>query len=424
MNRDDLVGNASWCFPLFLFEECGVDIMEDKRVSTFGSGLIWFGAAVSIAEILTGTLLAPLGFKMGAAAVILGHVIGCVLLYFAGLIGAKTERSAMETVKGSFGNKGSVLFSVLNIVQLVGWTAVMIIGGARAAAVIVDAPLHMQGTTFWCLVIGALILVWLLVGIKNLGKLNLFAMSALFLSTVALSAVVFKGGSGMATGGMSFGSAVELSAAMPLSWLPLISDYVRDAKQPKAAAATSAVVYFFTSCWMYLIGLGAAVFAGQSDIAQIMVQMGFGFVGIIIIIMSTVTTAFLDVFSAGESFASITHRIPGKRVAIITCVAGTLLAIFTPIEQFQNFLYFVGSVFAPMTAILLTDFFILKKNHTEEIVNISNLVLWGIGFLIYRLCLSLNTVVGSTLPVMIIIGILCILVNGGKNYVHKHPAKR
>jgi len=117
--------------------------MEDKKVSILGSGLIWFGAAVSIAEILTGTLLAPLGFKKGVAAVILGHVIGCVLLYFAGLIGAKTEKSAMETVKGSFGNKGSLLFSVLNIVQLVGWTAVMIIGGAKAAAVIADAPLHM-----------------------------------------------------------------------------------------------------------------------------------------------------------------------------------------------------------------------------------------------------------------------------------------
>ena len=399
--------------------------MEDKKISILGSGLIWFGAAVSIAEILTGTLLAPLGFKRGAAAVILGHIIGCVLLYFAGLIGAKTEKSAMETVKSSFGNKGSLLFSVLNIIQLVGWTAVMIIGGARAAAVIADAPLHMQGKTLWCIIIGALILLWLLVGIKNLSKLNLFAMSALFLSTVVLSTVVFRGGSIAATGGdMSFGSAVELSAAMPLSWLPLISDYVKSAKQPKAAAAASAAVYFFTSCWMYLIGLGAAIFAGQSDIAQIMLQTGFGFVGIIIIIFSTVTTAFLDVFSAGESFASITHRIPGKRIAIITCVAGTIMAIFTPIEQYQNFLYFVGSVFAPMTAILITDFFILKKDHTKEIVNITNLVLWGIGFIIYRLFLSINTVVGSTLPVMIIIGILCILVNGGKNYVHKNPAKR
>lgn len=40
--------------------------MKDKQVSNFGAGLIWFGAAVSIAEILTGTLIlvwVPVGIK-------------------------------------------------------------------------------------------------------------------------------------------------------------------------------------------------------------------------------------------------------------------------------------------------------------------------------------------------------------------------
>ncbi len=401
--------------------------MEEKKVSLLNSGLIWFGAAVSIAEILTGTLLAPLGFGKGAAAVILGHVIGCSLLYLAALIGARTEKSGMETVKGSFGAKGSLLFSTLNIIQLIGWTAVMIIGGARAAGVIANEPLHIRGEALWCIVIGALIIAWILVGIKNLGKLNMLTMSALFLSTVVLSAIVFRGGSPGAAGaaeGMSFGSAVELSAAMPLSWLPLISDYVRGAKRPKAAAAVSAGVYFFTSCWMYIIGLGAAIFTGGTDIALIMLQAGLGLVGVIIIILSTVTTTFMDAYSAGVSFSSITSKFPEKWTAVIICAAGTLLAIFTPIEQYQNFLYFIGSVFAPMTAILITDFFILKKDRSAQVVNITNLVLWGAGFVVYRLFMSVDTVVGSTLPVMLIIAVLCILINGGRDYVHKNLAKR
>ena len=32
-----------------------------KKTSTFQNGLIWFGAGVSLAEILTGTSFAPLG---------------------------------------------------------------------------------------------------------------------------------------------------------------------------------------------------------------------------------------------------------------------------------------------------------------------------------------------------------------------------
>ena len=100
--------------------------MEEKRTGLFENGLIWFGAGVSIAEILTGTYLAPLGMGKGLAAIIVGHIIGCLMLFLAGVIGGKVRKSAMETVKMSFGQKGSILFAVLNVLQLVGWTAIMI----------------------------------------------------------------------------------------------------------------------------------------------------------------------------------------------------------------------------------------------------------------------------------------------------------
>ena len=58
-----------------------------KKTSAFQNSLIWFGAAVSIAEILTGTYFAPLGFTKGLLAILVGHVIGCAMFFFAGVIG-------------------------------------------------------------------------------------------------------------------------------------------------------------------------------------------------------------------------------------------------------------------------------------------------------------------------------------------------
>ena len=259
--------------------------MKEAKTSVFSNGLIWFGAAVSIAEILTGTLIAPLGLGKGIVAILLGHLIGCVLLYFAGLIGAKSERSAMETVKISFGSKGSLVFSSLNVLQLVGWTAVMIAAGAAAAG----SVFSLGGDWVWSLIIGGLIIIWILVGLKNLGKINIVAMGGLFVLTIVMSAVIFRGNvSEPISGGLSFGAAVELSAAMPLSWLPLISDYTRTAKKKKAATLASAASYFAVSCWMYIIGLGAALFTGESDIAKIMLTAGLGIAGLIVIILSTV----------------------------------------------------------------------------------------------------------------------------------------
>ena len=37
--------------------------MEENKTSVLSNGLIWFGAGVSMSEILTGTYFAPLGMK-------------------------------------------------------------------------------------------------------------------------------------------------------------------------------------------------------------------------------------------------------------------------------------------------------------------------------------------------------------------------
>ena len=382
--------------------------MEERRTSVFENGLIWFGAAVSIAEILTGTYFAPLGFTKGLLAIVIGHVIGCTMLFFAGLIGGKVRKSAMETAKMSFGKKGALLFSVLNIIQLVGWTAIMIYDGALAVNGIFNI-----GNWVWCVVIGALIVLWILIGIKNLGKVNTVAMGALFVLTIILSFVIFGKGSAMdITGeGMSFGAAVELSVAMPLSWLPLISDYTREAKKPVKATAISAITYGLVSGWMYVIGMGAAIFTGESDIAQIMVKAGLGIAGLLIIVFSTVTTTFLDAYSAGISSESLSTKINGKWVAVVVTVIGVVGAICLPLADITDFLYFIGSVFAPMIAIQIADFFILKSNTETSAFNIRNLIIWFVGFIVYRLLMTIDIVIGNTLPDMMITIIFCIAVH-------------
>ena len=390
--------------------------MEEKRTSVFENGLIWFGAAVSIAEILTGTYFAPLGFTKGLLAILLGHIIGCTMLFFAGLIGGKVRKSAMETAKMSFGSKGALLFSVLNIIQLVGWTAIMIYDGALAVNGIFDI-----GSWIWCIVIGVLIILWIMIGIRNLGKVNTVAMAALFLLTIVLSFVIFGKGTMQNIGGegMTFGAAVELSVAMPLSWLPLISDYTREAQKPVKATAVSAITYGIVSLWMYVIGMGAAIFTGESDIAQIMVKAGLGIAGLLIIVFSTVTTTFLDAYSAGVSSESLSSKISGKWVAVAVTIIGAAGAIFLPLTDITDFLYFIGSVFAPMIAIQIADFFILKQNKETSAFSIQNLIIWLVGFVIYRLLMHVDIVVGNTLPDMLITIVICVSVSKIRSKIKK-----
>lgn len=389
--------------------------MEENKTSVLSNGLIWFGAGVSMSEILTGTYFAPLGIKTGLFAILIGHIIGGILLFLAGYLGAKTRNNAMETVAVSFGRKGNLPFSVLNILQLAGWLAILNYDGALAANGIFSV-----GAGVWCAVIGVLLLLWVLVGLKRLEKINMVAMTALFLMTLVLCfVIVTRGNFGTLFNGSSankdtltFGAAIELSAAMPLSWIPVISDYTSNSTKPVKATVVSTIVYCLVSCWMYLIGMSAAIGMGTSDIAQISLRAGLGVVGLLIILFSTVTTNFLAAHSAGVSGEvigeSFSKHINGKYLSVLVVLLGTIAAILYPMDNIEDFLYLINSVFAPMIAVMIADFFFNKKRSVTKEWDWTNLIVWLIGLSLYRVLMHVDIVIGYTLPDIVITAVLCV----------------
>lgn len=381
--------------------------MDSQQTSVFSNGLLWFGAGISIAEILTGMLLSPLGWEKGLWAIFIGHIIGGAVMLGAGIMGARSRCSAMETVSFSFGKEGARFFAGINVIQLIGWTTVMIVSAAAAAEIIV--PL---GMALWDLIIGALIALWIIMGMTTLGRVNVLVMTALFLLTAVLSGTIFGADTAAAPSGtITFGGAVKLAVAMPLSWLPVISDYTREAEKPVKATVVSCLTYFAASSWMFVIGMGAALFTGESDIAKIMLGAGLGVSAIVIILLSTVTTTFLDAYSAGVSGRALTTCLSEKGQALIATALGTLLAITVDASRFEDFLYFIGSVFAPMTAIMLADYFFIHENHQKERVSVLKLLIWAIGFGLYRYLLNADTPLGVTFPVIVAVMVMDVVVS-------------
>ena len=391
---------------------------------------LWFGAAVSIAEILTGGLLAPLGFKSGVAAIVIGHVVGTGILVLGGIIGTQERIPALVSTRISFGEYGSYLFSVLNVLQLVGWTAVMIIAAARSANEISKLLWGMDQLSIWTIGIGGLVLLWIVLGREGgLKKANMLAVFLLFGITLVLSTVVFKDSTALSAppaGGMSFGQALELSVIMPLSWLPLIADYTRFAKNKKSAAWGSGLGYFAGSCWMYIIGLGAAIAAGNAEPSAMMLAANLGLSALGIVVLATVTTTFLDAYSAGVSFANIFPKLNEKRIALVMTVIGTIAALWFNIEQYESFLIIIGSVFAPLFAVLLTEYFIVKnrKVQAKMLINWGALLVWALGVGMYYQFIKMDFVLGATIPVMMITALLYKVTWGVTkqwNYCKKYP---
>ncbi|MBP2646270.1 MAG: hydroxymethylpyrimidine transporter CytX [Firmicutes bacterium] len=369
---------------------------------------LWFGAAVSVAEILTGGLLAPLGFKTGLLVIIIGHLLGTTLLVLGGIIGTQERLPALVSTRISFGAYGSYLFSLLNILQLVGWTAIMVMAAAKSSNELTKAMWGFDAFSLWNIIIGALVLLWIALGREGgWKKVNSVAVILLLGVTLVLSHVVFHDASLFnipPSGGMSFGEGVELCVVMPLSWLPLIADYTRFAKNKKSAALGSWAGYFIGSCWMFIIGLGAAIVADNAEPSAIMLSAGLGLSALAIIVLATVTTTFMDAYSAGVSLSNIFPKINETHLALIITVIGTLLALALNMEQYEDFLMAIGSVFAPLFAILFTDYFSLKNRNIEKdlLINWTAIIVWVLGVVLYYQFLKLDLFVGATLPVMLL----------------------
>lgn len=378
---------------------------------------LWFGASVSVAEILAGGLLAPLGFSTGLVAILIGHAIGTALLVMGGVIGVRERIPAIESTRISFGAYGSTLFSLLNVLQLIGWTAIMIMSAARSANEISKMLWQIDNYSLWSLAIGGLILLWIALGREGgWKKVNVAAVGLLFGLTVVLSFTAFtqpaETAIAPASGGLSFSEALELSVVMPLSWLPLIADYTRFARTQQGATWGSGLGYFVGSCWMYAIGLKLAISAGNADPSGMMLAANLGLSALGIIILATITTTFMDAYSAGVSFINLCPGFNEKHVALAMTVIGALLALIADMTQYEGFLLAIGSVFAPLFAILLTDYFWLKNRTIQPdlLANWGALAVWALGVALYYQFLKFELPLGATIPVMIVTAIVYSLI--------------
>ncbi|MDI3310462.1 MAG: putative hydroxymethylpyrimidine transporter CytX, partial [Thermoanaerobacterium sp.] len=284
--------------------------MKIKNSTLF---LIWAGAAISIAEVFTGSYFAPLGLTKGILSILLGHIIGTLFFALGGLMSFRVKKPAIESTKGVLGEKGMVFIGLLNVLQLVGWTAVMIIQSAKAF----NGAIGMS-TSLGIFIVGISVLLWTLFFDSEAYWINNIAVVLLFILTIFV--VVFLKGRKIATvtGDMSFSGAVELAVAMPVSWLPLVGDYTMNSKDGKSSFIYTFAGYFIASCFMYFIGLYVALKTGGKDIISYFASIKTGVVPLLIILLSTVTTTFMDVYSAAVSTLSIVKaKLNRKNLLII-----------------------------------------------------------------------------------------------------------
>ena len=327
--------------------------------------LIWIGASISISEIVAGTFFGGLGAGKALFAIIGGHLAGALFIAAAGHISWKQKKNAMEAVALAFGAIGGKGIAFCNVVQLTGWTVLMVVQAANALAGLYSG----LSTAALILILAALTVAWAFVFKTPAGILN--SISVILLA--CLCAAMFLENSFGAPAnapaatlrsGISLAAAFGLSMSMPVSWLPLAGDYSRDANSGAAASLVPAAAYFAGSSLMYLFGYHIAETTG-GDFFAFLSAGKFRVVACAVVILSTLTTAFLDLYSASVSAKTIVKLRDERAPLACSGLAVIILSAVFPVAQYErvleNFLYAIGSVFVPVYAILILDFLLSPR---------------------------------------------------------------
>ena len=414
-----------------------VDVAE-RNLGGIDFFLLWAGVAISLAEIWAGGFLAPMGFWAGLWAILLGHLIGNTLMALGGVIGSDHGIMSMVSSRPSFGIRGSNLAALLNIIQLIGWAAIMLIIGGRAGAALgkpVGGILAMDG--FWIIAIGLGTLLWALWTGRTLWKiLQRVSITALLLIIVLMTGVAFGGLDAKAVGKsaqpLAFMTGLDLVIAMPISWMPLVADYSRSARGTRSAFWNTWVGYFLVSSWMYVLGLQVTLLTGVADpgalILETMGGIGLAVPALVMVVFSTVTSDFPDVYSATCSLLNISQRLSARTVMWMAGILSMVVALVFPMEQYENFLLFIGAMFIPLFGVVLTDYFIIRRRRLDvddlyreggpywyrQGFNLLALAAWAVGFAVFEAISILGIPIGGSIPSMFAAGIIYWIFTPGK----------
>ena len=404
--------------------------MSQRNLGGADYFLLWAGVAVSLAEIWAGGFLAPMGFWAGFWAIILGHLIGNTLMGLGGIIGSDHGITAMVSVRPAFGLRGADLAAVLNITQLIGWAAIMLVIGGQAGAMLgASAGGIWADHRFWVVAIGGGTLLWALYTGKPFWKvIQNSAVVALLLVVIVMTWVSVRefGGSLGAPkqSSLPFMIGLDLVIAMPISWLPLVADYSRFSRKTGPAFWNTWWGYFIISSWMYLIGLMATLETGNTDpgilMLEIMGKVGLAVPALMLVVFSTITSDFPDIYSATCSMMTISRKLSANAFMWIAGLLSVAVALIFPSNQYENFLLFIGGMFVPLFGVVLTDYYIVRKRQLDvgEICKVGGaywysggfngiaILSWVAGFAIFEVIAIMKYPVGGSLPSMAAAGLL------------------
>ena len=386
---------------------------ERRVLGALDVAILWGDLGIGVLVLVTGALLVPaLGFATAMLAILIGSAVGCLLLAMGARAGARHGVPTMVLFRPVLGIRGSYAPSILNALQLIGWTAVELWAMSLIADLVAERIFGFSARPLWLGVAAVLCVALALWGpvdvvrvwMKRFGAWVIAGICALVTILLLTSGGLADAISAPGTGGFpTFGAALDLVIAMPISWLPLVADYTRFSRGSADAFAGTFFGYLVANIWLYALGALLVLSQGATPdpagiAAGILALAGGSLAGILFLLgllVGETDEAFADIYSGAVSLQNMWPSVPARRLTVLIAIVATGLAAWLNMARYEAFLFLLGSVFVPLFGILIADHFVNRRGSLEigalyddggkySGIRLRAVLPWVVGFVVYH----------------------------------------
>lgn len=369
--------------------------------------VIWFGAGINIVYmfIASSILLPNAGFWNTLIAIVIATTIAGVPFALAGYVGVEKGVTAMVGGRPAFGIRGSYILSVINASTCVGFTAICTIISATSLNIVVNTLTGFSNLVLMISIISLIQWLFTLSGYRPSWKwlerimcLTLALLLGLAMLVVILNFNLVAGIASITGTGMPLAVAIDIAiGAGPISWATYVSDYTRHSKAGSRSSIGWVYLGFVPAAiWTMLVGVITGAATGSYEPSIIMATLGLGIPALMIIVLSAITTNFLDIYSGSVSIMNLSPKLNLKiAVSIVAALSWIIALIPGFVENFEQFLFMVAYTLGPWVSIVLVDFFLINRRY-EPIdlfeskkfwywrgFNYRALLAWAIGVVVF-----------------------------------------
>ncbi len=360
--------------------------------------MIWLAANLVVTTLLTGTLFVPdVPYSLVLLLIVVGTVVGAAVLVAVGTIGRRTGLPTMALTRGPFGTRGSLLPVAANIIILMGWSWVQAMLAGIALDFIVATVTGFSNPVIFAVLCQAIVVVLAIFGHAGVARVEpwfavvILAIAAyiFIIAFTSFSLAEFNAIPATPEPFYTPGLVFDVVLATAISWTVLAADFNRFAGSTRASIIGSGVGYTLSTVISMSLGataMGYVILGGGGEAVPfdpVTIIQPVGWIFGVAIFLSVMATNTMVVYGM---VTTVVNSLPGTRIRFLptALVLGAISIIgstfFGLLNQFTTFLVMIGALFAPIFAIMIVDYYLIKRtSYSHDILKATGGRYWYTG---------------------------------------------